>query len=67
MNLKNNEGFTPILYASYSGHISIIKYMVEKFNVNQEAVTNTGLNVLHLAAQKCMVMPFLYFRGKISL
>ena len=67
MNQKNNEGFTPLIYASYSGHIDIIKYLVEEFHVDEKIVTNTGLNPLHLAAQKNMVMPFLYFRGRINL
>lgn len=67
MNQKNNEGFTPLIYASYSGHIDIIRYLVEEFHVNEKIVTNTGLNPLHLAAQKNMVMPFLYFRGRINL
>jgi len=67
MNQKNNEGFTPLLYASYSGHLDIIKYLTEEYQVNLQLTTNTGLNPLHLAAQKNMVMPFLYFREKINL
>lgn len=34
MNKKNNEGFTALLYASYSGHIDIIKYLMEDYHVN---------------------------------
>jgi ankyrin repeat protein len=62
MNRKNNEGFTPLLYASYSGHMEVIKYLFEEHKVNQKLVTNSGLNPLHLAAQKNKVLPFLYFR-----
>lgn len=29
--------------------------------------TGTGLNPLHIAAQKNIVMPFIYFRGKLNL
>jgi len=29
MNQQNNEGFTALLYAAFSGHLDIIKYLVE--------------------------------------
>jgi ankyrin repeat protein len=67
MNQKNNEGFTALLYASYSGYIDIIKYLIEEYGVNYELTTNTGLNPLHLAAQKNNILPFLYFKNKIDL
>lgn len=67
MNQKNNEGFTALLYACYSGHIDIIRYLVEEYEVNYQLTTNTGLNPLHLAAQKNNIMPFIYFRKKIDI
>lgn len=67
LNKKNNEGFTPLLYAAYSGKMDVIRYFVEDHRVNEFAKTNNGLNALHLASQKNMVSPFLYFRGRISL
>lgn len=29
INKRNNEGFTPLLYAAYSGNMEVIKYLVE--------------------------------------
>jgi ankyrin repeat protein len=67
MNQKNSEGFTCLLYASYNGHMNIIRYLVEEYHVSYKLLTNTGLNALHLAAQKNNVLPFIYFRNKISI
>jgi hypothetical protein len=67
MNQQNSEGFTALLYAAYNGHLDIIRYLVEEHGVNDQLVTKTGLNPLHLAAQKNMVLPFLYFRDRIDL
>lgn len=66
-NHRNNEGFTPLLYASYSGHIDIIRYFVEEIQVNERLTTNSGVNPLHLAAQKNVLLPFLYFRSRIDI
>jgi ankyrin repeat protein len=55
------------LYASYSGHLNIIKFLIEEHQVNEKILTNSGLNVLHLAAQKNVIAPFLYFRERIGL
>lgn len=67
MNRRNNEGFTPLLYAAFNGHLNIIKFFVEDHPVDYTVKTNTGLNPLHLAAQKNALMPFLYFKGKLDL
>ena len=67
MNQQNNEGFTALLYASFSGHVDIIKYLVEEWGVNDHITTNTGLNPLHLAAQKNIVLTLLYFKDKIDI
>jgi ankyrin repeat protein len=56
-----------MLYAAYSGNMDVIKYLVEEHRVNEYFKTSNGLNALHLASQKNMVSPFLYFRGRISL
>lgn len=29
LNQRNHEGFTPLLYASFCGHLEIIRYLVE--------------------------------------
>jgi len=47
--------------------MEVIKYLVEHHKVNILAKTNNGLNSLHLASQKNMVSPFLYFYQRISL
>lgn len=67
MNMQNSEGFTALLYATYNGHMDIIKYLIEDYSVNEKLSTKTGLNPLHLAAQKNMVLPFIYFKHKISI
>jgi ankyrin repeat protein len=67
MNMQNTEGFTPLLYATYNGHMDIIKYLVEDYAVNDKLTTKTGLNPLHLAAQKNMVLPFIYFINRIDI
>ena len=67
MNMQNTEGFTALLYAAYNGNMEIIKYFVEEYQVDYGLTTNTGLNPLHLAAQKNMVLPLLYFRNKIDI
>lgn len=67
MNMQNSEGFTALLYATYNGHMDIIKYLVEDYRVNDMLTTKTGLNPLHLAAQKNMVLPFIYFKSRIDI
>jgi hypothetical protein len=47
--------------------MEVIKYFVEEHKVNELAKTSNGLNALHLASQKNMVLPFLYFKDRISL
>jgi ankyrin repeat protein len=66
MNMQNSEGFTALLYATYNGHMDIIKYLMEDYAVNEKLCTKTGLNPLHLAAQKNMVLPFIYFKYRIG-
>ena len=66
INQKNHEGYTPLLYASFNGHMEVIKYLIEK-EADASMKTNTGLNALHLAAQKNIVMPFLFFKNTIDL
>ena len=66
INQKNHEGYTPLLYASFNGHMEVIKYLIEK-EADASLKTNTGLNALHLAAQKNIVMPFLFFKNTIDL
>lgn len=47
--------------------MDIIRYLMEDYGVNEKLTTKTGLNPLHLAAQRNMVLPFIYFRNKIEI
>lgn len=64
-NQKNLEGFTPLLYASFNGHIDLIRYL-EELGANSLFVNNTKLNVLHMAAQNNKVAPLIYFKEKVD-
>ena len=66
VNQKNQEGFTPLLYASFNGHIDLIRYL-EELGANPLLVNNTQLNALHMAAQNNKVAPIVYFKEKIDI
>lgn len=65
VNLKNQEGFTALLYASFNGHIELIRYL-EEIGANPLLANNTSLNVLHMAAQNNKVAPLIYFKEKLD-
>ena len=67
INQQNNEGFTALLYACFNGHLDVIRYFVEEWSANDHLTNNTGLNPLHLAAQKNIVLTLLYFKDRIDL
>lgn len=67
MDRQNNEGFTALLYASYSGHLDVIEYLVQQHQANYQLTTKSGLNPIHLAAQRNMLLPVVYFRQKIDI
>ena len=67
MDRQNNEGFTALLYASYSGHLDVIEYLVLQHQANYQLTTKSGLNPIHLAAQRNMLLPVVYFRQKIDI
>ena len=49
INSKNKEGITPLHYAVSNGNIEILQ-LLKKFGANLDAVTNTGKNIMHIAA-----------------
>ena len=50
INAKNKEGITALHYSVINGNIKIFK-LLKKFGANLEAVTNTGKNIMHIAAE----------------
>ena len=50
INEKNKEGITALHYSVINGNIAIFK-LLKKNGANLEAVTNTGKNIMHIAAE----------------
>ena len=50
INAKNKEGITALHYSVINGNIAIFK-LLKKNGANLEAVTNTGKNIMHIAAE----------------
>jgi len=50
INAKNKEGITALHYSVINGNIAIFK-LLKKYGANLEAVTNTGRNIMHIAAE----------------
>lgn len=50
MNEKTNEGLTALHYASSNGNIKMMQ-LLKQYGAKIEAITNTGKNVLHIAAE----------------
>ena len=50
INEKNKEGITALHYSVINGNIAIFK-LLKKYGANLEAVTNTGRNIMHIAAE----------------
>ena len=54
MEAKENNGWTPLIWASSEGHLTTVKVLVEECHANVEAKTNHGGTALSQAK----------FRGK---
>jgi palmitoyltransferase len=65
INNKNNEGYSSIFFASSKGNIKIIATLI-KNNANFRDKSNTGLNVLHIAAQNNQLKSLVYFKEKFN-
>ncbi|KAI8648686.1 Espin [Fusarium keratoplasticum] len=48
MNILDASGNTPLLWASYKGHMRVVEYLWE--DTNQKLRDNDGRTALHLAA-----------------
>lgn len=66
INEANSEGFTPLHYAAYNDNMESITRLLD-LKANWAAVTKSGLNVLHLAAQADALNSFLRFKDKLSI
>ena len=51
VNAKNNDGWTPLHYASRNGHTEIVKLLLEH-GVDVNCKNNNGYTPLHLASEK---------------
>ncbi len=49
INEKNKEGITALHYAVSNGNIKMVEFL-KKCGANLDAVTNTGKNIMHIAA-----------------
>jgi len=64
---KNNDGWTPLHYAAWNGHIDAVQYLVEKANANVEAKDDIyGSTPLHYAAEKGHVDAMQYLVEKAN-
>lgn len=61
LNTKNQEGFTPLLYAGLNGNIDLVQYLISK-GASYAIKNNTKLGILHMAAQNNKVSTLVYFR-----
>ena len=59
INEKNKEGITALHYSVINGNIAIFK-LLKKYGANLEAVTNTGKNIMHIAAESNQPSMMLY-------
>ena len=49
MEAKENNGWTPLIWASYMGHLTTVKFLVEECHANVEAKSNGGLTAVKYA------------------
>ena len=51
LDCKDNCEWTPLHYAARSGHLEIVKTLIEKGKVNIDTINSNGNTALHLAAK----------------
>jgi|JI6StandDraft_1071083.scaffolds.fasta_scaffold48594_2 ankyrin repeat protein len=66
VNEVNNDGFTPLHYASYKGNLEMIR-LLENLRASIVLETKAGLNVLHLAAQGDRMASMIHFYDRFDL
>lgn len=62
MKSKNDEGFTALHYAAFSGNVKMIKMLVHRCKADIHAKNKQGLGMMHLAAQGDQPWALTYFR-----
>jgi len=66
INRKTDNGDSALAYASYRGNIEIIKLLITH-GADIYSLTNTGQNVLHIAAQGDQPESIIYFKEKFGM
>lgn len=66
INSRSCEGYTPLLLAAYRGNIDIIKELI-KFGADYSLINNSGLSILHMAAQGNKPSVIVYFMEKYQI
>ena len=63
LNLKalTLDGFTPLHFACMNGSHEFIEYLLMK-GANMYSMSETGINMLHIAAQADKPYPIAYFK-----
>ena len=59
INAKNKEGITALQYSVIKGNVEIFK-LLKKFGANLDTLTNTGKNIMHLAAESNQTSMMMY-------
>ena len=65
-SMEDIDGNTPLLFAAFRGNIEIIKELINH-GVDYKKKNNSGLNVLHMAAQGDRPNVLIYFKEKYNM
>ena len=63
LNLQDLDGNTAIHYAAYRGNLDIVNLLI-KHGADFKKKNNSGLNVMHMAAQGDRPNVLIYFKDK---
>ena len=66
LNLQDLDGNTAIHYAAYRGNMDIVKLLI-KYGADYQKKNNSGLNVMHMAAQGDRPNILIYFKDKYNM
>ena len=61
---KDNDGNTPLIWASAQGHLTTVKFLVEECHANVEAKANAGITALWTANNMGKSDVVAYLRSK---
>jgi len=65
ISCKNNQGLTPLHYASYKGNLEILDLLLEN-GADINVVSENGQNLVHIAAQGDQPTSIVYLREKYN-